>query len=225
MDELIAAINALGESSVVDYVINYASLFFALLAIVVSVYVANVQNKVSLFNMCYDAYVEIGRVIEYAVRLRPEGDRQNIDDPVLALNVFEAVFGVDTVLSTSDGDTGKDIIRTNAAVNAIKKTVLTSRFVFKELEASALEAIFEDLRRYLVQAIALAHGSRLSPQDMEDLQVKRDAFCTKCQAFKAEQLDLLTEQLRLNRSFCGWIVYKWHCGCRWCKKHFGKANR
>lgn len=143
MDELINVIEELGRKDFLDIVAAFSPIILSVIAIVISIYVARKQNKIAMFDMRYEAMFRLKTVLSFAVSI------EKIDDPKIAVALFDGYFGCD-ILNCSDR--GNAVIKARAEVETIKKDLLMIGFLFEGKYNTKIQNIIILLQSFMMSA-------------------------------------------------------------------------
>lgn len=193
MGELIAFFKALLSEP--DILLNLASLFLAIAAIVASFVVAGTQNRIALFNIRYDAYFELNCLLDFAQHLRENPPiMSKVPQPgrlQMELAAFNAEFAADLRLAIDKTQEDQAVAQVQMlmVVRSIEKTVKASQFATKDLNERELEVLMNALRRYLTQVII---GGM-------DYNASRDNFIASCDTFKDKHFSRAIAKTRLYK--------------------------
>lgn len=176
MQGLIDAINQSHSKDIIDIIAIFSPLVLSVVAIVISIYTVQKQNKISLFEMRYKAFATLKSIVLFASTVK------NVDSNEQILLVFDSFFG--TYISNNNGN---DLVAgLNSKIEMIKHDTLTSVFLFSKKYQKPIETFVYDFQLFMINVI----------NNYLDEKSKND-FCEKCSLFTQNELDEISKELRI----------------------------
>lgn len=164
MYQVAAAVRALGTRDVFDYIAMFAPLVLSVVAIGISISTAQKQNKITLFNLRYEAIHSLALVIAYAKLIAR--DDINIK---MAQICFNANFDVDVDFS----ERNTAIRQMYAALRKVEKNVLVIEYLFTKETEAEIQQTFELFRNFMERLV-----------ENEVNEEWRSKFCSSCAEFE-----------------------------------------
>lgn len=175
MYQVAAAVRALGTRDVFDYIAMFAPLVLSVVAIGISISTARKQNQIALFNMRYDAIVDMRKMIVFAARIKGAPSAKLIKimyDGMFDTRVFDAddVDAITQVLSTT---------------SVMEKSTLVKALV-SDNEFSEIQHLTYSLQELMLRVV-----------HEDDFSKEKEAYCASCEAFYNGTYKRLCKKLKV----------------------------
>lgn len=195
VDDLIIAIEILGEKSLFDYIqlgTTVISVFISIAAIVFAIMVpqkiADRQDRISLFEKRYDCYTTIQKFLVVAKQIENEKTKKAIQV------AFRMHLG-------NAEDITKNINLTTFLVFLKQKEsiLISGEFLFNKYNAKLLQEIL-NISLKLVSLSSENDSNNLEEilSDREDVIVLKNKYCELCNKFIKDYFPFLEKDLKIN---------------------------
>lgn len=185
MEDLIIAIQSLGQKDCFDYIqlgATVTSIIISAIAVFVAVripkQIADYQNRIALFEKRYRLYILIQNYLTCASHIK---DITDINDIILYFSIY--------FLEPEEVMERKSRAHTLLRLVETEDLLISGIFLFRNYNCEAIKKIINN-------AIELMNV--IYEGDLSEIYNKRDEFCENCQAFEDNDLKKLEEELKLN---------------------------
>lgn len=196
MEDLIIAIQSLGQKDCFDYIqlgATVTSIIISAIAVFVAVripkqiavqqnqmtkQIADDQNRIALFEKRYKLYILIQNYLTCASHIK---DITDINDIILYFSIY--FLEPEEVMERKSG--AHMLLR----LVQTEDLLISGIFLFRNYNCEAIKKIINN-------AIELMNV--IYEGDLSEIYNKRDEFCENCQAFEDNDLKKLEEELKLN---------------------------
>ena len=185
MEDLIIAIQSLGQKDCFDYIqlgATVTSIIISAIAVFVAVripkQIADCQNRIALFEKRYRLYILIQNYLTCASHIK---DITDINDIILYFSIY--------FLEPEEVMERKSRAHTLLRLVETEDLLISGIFLFRNYNCEAIKKIINN-------AIELMNV--IYEGDLSEIYNKRDEFCENCQAFEDNDLKKLEEELKLN---------------------------
>ncbi|MBS6174109.1 MAG: hypothetical protein KH760_06500 [Clostridiales bacterium] len=195
MEELIVAVQSLGQKGCFDYIQLGTTIMSVLISVIAIIFairvpkqIADRQDRISLFEKRYDCYTTIQKFLVVAKQIENEKTKKAIQ---VAFRMY---------LGNAEDITKNINLTTFLVFLKQKESILISgEFLFNKYDAKLLQEILS-VSLNLVRLSSENDNNKLSEilSDREEVIILKNQYCELCNKFIKDYFPFLEEDLKIN---------------------------